>query len=114
MMIFSGFVVLLFVPIHLDTFNFGAWYDWVGHEGARDLHRLVIDVFHKPMYVLWYLIALPILGAHAWHGFGSAFESLGVPYRPWLAGVGRALAVVLTIGFMAVPIYVYFFTGGAS
>jgi succinate dehydrogenase / fumarate reductase cytochrome b subunit len=113
-MILSGLVMLVFVPLHIDTFKFGTWYDWAGHEHARDLYRLVIEIFHKPLYVIGYLAALAILGAHAWHGFGSAFESLGVSYRPWLAGAGRALALVLTLGFMAVPIYVYFFTGGAS
>jgi succinate dehydrogenase / fumarate reductase cytochrome b subunit len=113
-MIFSGLVLLVFVPIHLHTFKFGAYYDWTGHQGARDLYRLVIEVFHKPIFVLWYLIALPILGAHAYHGFGSAFESLGVSYKPWLAGAGRLLALVLTAGFMAVPIYVWFFTGAPS
>jgi len=113
-MIFSGLVMLLFVPLHIATFKFGTWYDWSGHEGARDLYRLVVEIFRKPAYVIFYLVALPILGAHAWHGFGSAFESLGVRYRSWLAGFGHALAVLLTIGFALVPIYVYFFTGGAS
>ena len=113
-MIFSGLVLLVFVPIHLHTFKFGEYYEWAGHQGARDLYRLVIEVFHKPIFVLWYLIALPILGAHAYHGFGSAFESLGVAYRPWLRGAGQALAVVLTAGFMAVPVYVWFFTGAPS
>jgi len=113
-MIFSGLIVLAFVPIHLHTFKFGEYYDWAGHDHARDLYRLVIEVFHKPIFVLWYLIALPILGAHAYHGFGSAFESLGVSYRSGLAGAGRVLAVVLTAGFMAVPIYVWFFTGAPS
>jgi len=113
-MIFSGLVMLVFVPLHILTFKFGPYYDWAGHEGARDLHKLVIEIFRKPDYVIAYLVALPILGAHAWHGFGSAFESLGVSYRPWLGGLGRALAVVITAGFVVVPIYVYFFLGGAS
>ena len=113
-MIFSGIVMLVFVPLHIITFKFGPYYDWAGHEGARDLHRLVIEVFHKPGYVLGYVVSLSILGAHAWHGFGSAFESLGVSYRPWLGGLGRALAVVITAGFVLVPIYVYLFLGGAS
>jgi succinate dehydrogenase cytochrome b subunit len=113
-MILSGIVMLVFVPLHLITFKWGAFYDWAGHDHARDLHRLVIEIFHEPLYVVWYLVALPILGSHAWHGFGSAFESLGVRYRPWLAGFGRALAVALTAGFMAVPIWVYLFSGGGS
>lgn len=113
-MILSGLVMLAFVPLHIMTFKFGAWYEVTDDPQIRDLHRLVVEVFQKPVYVVWYLVALPILGAHAWHGFGSAFESVGVRYRPWIHGSGRALAVVLTLGFIAVPIYVYFFAGGGS
>ena len=113
-MILSGVVMLVFVPLHILTFKLGTWYEWAEHPGVRDLHRLVVEVFHKPIYVVWYLVALPILGFHAYHGFGSAFESLGVPYRPWLAGVGKGIAVVLTVGFMLVPAYLYFVAGGGS
>jgi succinate dehydrogenase / fumarate reductase, cytochrome b subunit len=111
-MILSGVVMLVFVPLHLETFKFGAWYTTADGE-MRDLHRLVIEVFQSPLYTLWYLVAMPILGAHAWHGFGSGFESLGVSYKRELRMFGRALAVVLTIGFMAVPVYVLL-GGGAS
>lgn len=113
-MILSGLVMLAFVPLHIITFKFGPYYEWVGHEGARDLHKLVIEVFQKPLYVVGYVAALGVLGAHAWHGFGSAFESLGVSHKPWLGGFGRALAAVLTAGFILVPVYVYFFVGGGS
>jgi succinate dehydrogenase / fumarate reductase cytochrome b subunit len=113
-MIFSGLVMLVFVPLHIVTFKFGPWYDVAAEPGVRDLHRLVVEIFQKPLYVVWYLVALPVLGAHAWHGFGSAFESVGVSYRPWLAGFGRALAVIITAGFLVVPVYVYFLAGGAS
>lgn len=111
-MIFSGIVMLVFIPLHLITFKFGPHY--VTADGQmRDLHRLVLEVFGSPLYTIWYLVALPVLGVHAWHGFGSGFESLGVAYSKDLRRVGQALAVVLTIGFMAVPIYVML-RGGAS
>lgn len=111
-MIVSGIVMLVFVPLHLETFKFGAWY--MTPDGSmRDLHRLVIEAFSRPVITIWYLVSLPLLGFHAWHGFGSAFESLGVAYSKELRRVGQALAVALTIGFLAVPVYVLF-GGGAS
>jgi succinate dehydrogenase / fumarate reductase cytochrome b subunit len=113
-MIFSGVVMLVFVPLHILTFKFGAWYDSVDHPGVRDLHRLVLEEFQRPGFVVWYLVALTVLGAHAWHGFGSAFESIGVSQRSWIRAIGKALTAVLWAGFCAVPIYVYFFVGGAS
>ena len=110
-MILSGIVLLLFVPFHLKTFKFGAWYETA--DGAmRDLHRLVIEVFASPGYTAFYLVTLPLLGFHAWHGFGSAFESMGVSYKRELRIAGKALAVVLTAGFMAVPVWVFFYGGG--
>jgi succinate dehydrogenase / fumarate reductase cytochrome b subunit len=110
-MIFSGIVMLVFVPLHLFTFKFGTHYD-TADGSMRDLHRLVVEVFRNPAYVIWYLVALPILGVHAWHGFGSGFESLGVAYSKELRRVGQGLAVLLTLGFLAVPVAVIL--GGAS
>lgn len=111
-MIVSGIVMLVFVPLHIATFKFGAWY--TADDGQmRDLYRLVVEVFQNPLALAWYFIALPILGVHAWHGFGSGFESLGVTYSKELRRFGQALAVVLTIGFLAVPLYVML-GGGAS
>ena len=111
-MIASGVVMLVFVPLHIATFKFGPYYATADGQ-MRDLYRLVIEVFHSPFYTLWYLVALPILGTHAWHGFGSGFESLGVSYSKELRRAGQALAVVLTLGFLAVPFYVLL-GGGAS
>ncbi|HEY2776013.1 MAG TPA: succinate dehydrogenase cytochrome b subunit [Candidatus Binatia bacterium] len=104
-MIFSGIVMLVFVPLHLVTFKFGPHYT-TADGSMRDLYRLVLEVFRSPLYTTWYLVALPILGVHAWHGFGSGFESLGVSYSRELRRFGQALAVALTVGFMAVPVYV--------
>jgi succinate dehydrogenase / fumarate reductase cytochrome b subunit len=111
-MIVSGIVMLVFVPLHILTFKFGTYY--ATEDGQmRDIHRLVMEVFRNPLYVAWYLVALPILGTHAWHGFGSGFESLGVAYSKGLRRLGQTIAVVLTLGFIAVPIFVIL-GGGAS
>jgi succinate dehydrogenase / fumarate reductase cytochrome b subunit len=52
-MIFSGLVVLVFVPIHLWTFKFGAWYQTAETPPIRDLYRLVVEVFRDPLHVAW-------------------------------------------------------------
>lgn len=111
-MIFSGILMLLFVPLHLITFKFGAWY--VTEDGQmRDLYKLVLEVFRNPVHLGWYLVALPVLGVHAWHGFGSGFESLGVAWSKELRRFGQLLAVIITVGFMAVPVFVML-GGGAK
>lgn len=111
-MIFSGLLLLVFVPLHLITFKFGAVYT-TADGSMRDLHQLVMEVFRNPLYVIWYFVALPVLGVHAWHGFGSAFESIGLSYSSEMRRLGKAIAVILTLGFIAVPVYVVL-GGGAS
>jgi succinate dehydrogenase / fumarate reductase cytochrome b subunit len=106
-MILSGIFVLAFVPVHLWTFKWGPHYASVGDPSVRDLHRLVIEEFHEPLEVIWYVAAMLIIGMHLWHGFGSGLESLGVTDRPWLRRIGQALALAITVGFVVVPIAVY-------
>lgn len=105
-MIASGLVLLVFVPLHLITFKFGAYYETATTPPVRDLHRLVLEVFRDPMYVTWYVVAMAVVGFHLWHGFGSAFETVGVGYRPAIRWAGRALAVVVAGGFAIIPIVV--------
>jgi succinate dehydrogenase / fumarate reductase cytochrome b subunit len=112
-MILSGLVVLVFVPLHLWTFKFGPYYAASGATPVRDLHRLVVEVFQDPVHVIWYVLAMGVIGFHLWHGFGSGFESLGVAYRTPLRRFGQLLAIVLSGGFAAIPIILYL-TGGAS
>jgi len=113
-MIYTGLVMLAFVPMHLATFKYGTWYEVEGANGqVRDLYRLAIEVFRSPIQSAWYLSALGLLGFHAWHGFGSGFESLGVAHKAGLRRCGQVLALILTLGFMVVPLYVMF-GGGAS
>ncbi len=109
-MIFTGLVVLGFVPLHIWTFKFGAYYE-SAEPGMRDIHRLVLEEFQNPAWVAWYVLAMVVVGFHLWHGFGSAFETLGVHYRVPLRRFGQGLAVVLAGGFLLIPVLV-FLTGG--
>lgn len=115
-MIFSGLLALLFVPLHIWEFKFGTYYDSATHPGTRDLARLVLEEFQNPVEVAWYTLAMVVLGFHAFHGIGSAFESLGVSLnqRAWLKNGGRALALLIFAGFILIPISIHFFMGGAS
>ena len=114
-MIFHGSLLLIFIVLHLITFKYGHQYETVV-DGIkmRDLHKLVIEVFHDPMYVAWYAFCLVCLGFHLSHGFYSAFASLGFyhpRYSPWLSRFGYVYAFVVAAGFLSQPIYVYFFAG---
>ncbi|MFC1554602.1 succinate dehydrogenase cytochrome b subunit [candidate division KSB1 bacterium] len=109
-MIFTGFVVIVFLVLHISNFKYG-----VGSEIEEDLYQRVYDAFSNPVYTFTYVLALVLLGFHLRHGFWSAFQSLGVShprYSPFIYGLGITIALVLAAGFVAIPLYI-FFTGGA-
>jgi len=106
-MIFTGLFLLAFVPAHLITFKFGTHYDTTIGPPMRDLHRLVLEIFSSPAYVVFYVVAMGLVGFHLWHGVGSGFQSTGVYYRKGLRTFGQIFAVVIAGGFLIIPILVY-------
>lgn len=106
-MIVSGLVLLVFVPLHLWTFKYGPHYTSAADPAVRDLYRLVLEEFTEVGEVIWYEVAMLVIGFHLWHGFGSAFESLGVRYRVTLQRFGHLLAVVIAGGFALIPLWVF-------
>ena len=109
-MIYTGVVTAIFVVLHVRAFKYGTYYQVEGSE-ARDLYRLVVEFFQSPLNVLFYEACLVLLGFHLWHGFSSAFESLGADeprYTPRVLLLGKILAVVIAGGFVAIPLWVYF------
>jgi succinate dehydrogenase / fumarate reductase, cytochrome b subunit len=114
-MIYTGLLTLVFVILHVKTFKFGTEY-LVANGDERDLYRLVVEVFHNPVAVGFYEVCLVLVGFHLWHGFASAFESLGIDqprYTPIILLASKALAIVLAAGFLFIPLWIYF-TGGRS
>lgn len=106
-MILTGIFLIVFVPLHLWTFKYGPHYASPADPAVRDLHRLVIEEFHEPLEVVWYVGAMLIIGFHLWHAFGSGLASLGIDDRDWLRRAGQVLAVAITVGFVVVPIAVW-------
>lgn len=115
-MILSGISLAIFVVIHLLHFKFGpaeaqGYLTTIDGQPARDLYRLVIEEFHKPLPTIAYVAFMLFLGLHLRHGFWSAFQSLGVGsprLTPAINTAALILALVLAIGFLALPVYVYF------
>jgi succinate dehydrogenase / fumarate reductase, cytochrome b subunit len=111
-MIFTGIVVFAFVVLHLRKFKFGTWYETP--EGIRDLYRLQLEIFSSPAYVVFYMVAMAVIGFHLWHGLPSIAQSLGADHRkytPRILWIGRALAVLIAGGFFFLPLYTYFIGG---
>jgi len=118
-MLITGIVLLVFTVVHLKTFKFGTYYQTEVHGvEMRDLYRLVVEKFHPGHegYVLFYVVCMLFLGFHLRHAFWSAFQSLGLHhprYTPIIYGVGVVLAVLLAVGFLVLPVYLYFQGAGS-
>lgn len=114
-MILSGFIILVFVVVHIIQFKYGPEYlvtnSADGTPGVRDIYRLVTQQFSTTWIMIFYVFCLTVIGIHLWHGLTSALNSLGVDsprYTPALLKIGRILAVVMSAAFLSLPLWVYF------
>lgn len=112
-MILTGTITALFVVTHLMTFKYGPYHETAA--GIRDLYSLQLAVFSSPFYVAFYVVAMIVIIFHLWHGASSAMQSLGFNNPRWaprfIVG-GRILAVVLGLGFAALPVYTFLLGAG--
>ncbi|WP_413585864.1 succinate dehydrogenase cytochrome b subunit [Bdellovibrio sp. HCB274] len=110
-MAIQGSLILVFVILHLITFKYGSYYETnVGGVPMRDLAKLMEEVFQQPGYVVWYVIALVILGFHLKHGVGSTFQSLGLmegTYRNVWTKLSIGYGIIVALGFIAQPLYLF-------
>jgi succinate dehydrogenase / fumarate reductase cytochrome b subunit len=108
---YTGFVILVFLILHILDLKFGPEYSATyGGVEMRDLYRLTLEYFADPIHVGGYLFTMLLLGIHVSHGFWSAFQSLGFnhpKYNDCLKMASKAFAVVVCIGFSALPIFCY-------
>ncbi|MBX2962245.1 MAG: succinate dehydrogenase cytochrome b subunit [Cyclobacteriaceae bacterium] len=111
-----GTIILLFIVIHLKDFwaqmHFGAVpvVDYDGKQ-VRDLASLVDLWFAKAWYVGVYVFCMGALAFHLWHGFESAFQTLGLnhlKYNAVISFVGRAFAIIVPLLFALIPIAMFF------
>ena len=113
-----GILILAFIFLHMGDFwlkmKMGQL-DMVEYEGydyaVKDLYARVNMAFAELWIVVCYLIGLAALAFHLIHGFGSAFQTLGLrhkKYTPLIHGVGVAYSILIPIGFAIIPLYVYF------
>lgn len=111
-MAFTGVVLLIFTIIHINTFALGETETiTVAGEQFSDLKTLVLNTFQSPVYAFGYTIVMILLGVHLGHGVWSAFISLTMRSKKTSAvmyTVGVVLAILLAVGFLFIPLYIYF------
>ena len=108
-MIYTGILLLIFVIAHIWLFKFGD-HEIYG-EGKKNLYKTVVTAFKNPGLVVFTVVAMILLGLHLRHGFWSAFQSLGWAndrYLPVLEKLAMVFAVLLAIGFILLPVLLFF------
>jgi len=112
-MIVSGLWLLAFLFIHVKAFRFSPVYEWPA--GGRDLYRQEFENLSNPLVVGFYVLSMLVVGSHLWHGFSSAFQSLGVDHprvTPLLLKAGKVFAIAIAGGFMIIAVWVYLHQAG--
>lgn len=115
-MAITGSIVFIFLIWHLVTFKFGPT-ELITVDGTelRDLRSLMIARFLSPWYSFGYVIVMALIIVHLSHGFWSAFISLGMKNNRKISRTiqltGYVVSIVLMLGFIFIPLYIYF-TGG--
>ena len=81
----------------------------------KDLHKLTLDFFKDAKYGLFftigYVLAMIALSFHLWHGFQSAFQSIGVnssKLTPVIKFFGKAFAIIVPLLFAIIPVILHF------
>lgn len=107
-----GIIILVFLVIHFKDF----WYAYkfgalpLDENGHKDLYTLVISAFQHLGYVILYIVSIIALGFHLLHGVYNAHRTLGLydPFYTRLVKVlGAIFAVLMTIGYLVIPILIY-------
>lgn len=114
-----GTLILLFLIMHISHF-------WVPSRVTHDLapvayrngsvetHNLFLrmyEVFQQPLIVILYVLGVISLAYHLFHGFHSAFRSLGVhnkKYLLMLKSLGYGYTIIVCLLFALMPISMYF------
>lgn len=112
-----GTLVFIFLVVHIAHF-------WVparithnlepvtyGYTETHNSFLRMYEVFQNPLVVILYLVGVLALAYHLFHGFHSAFRSLGVHNRKYLSmlqTLGYWFTIIVCLLFALMPISMYF------
>lgn len=116
-MIHTGAIILAVLIYHLYNFFFQAKFghiDEVTYSGIvyEDMGKMVLEKFSHLSHVLIYVGWLLFLGFHLDHAFHSGLQTLGLnhnKYTPAIFTLSRIIAIIMTVGFIIIPLVIYFY-----
>lgn len=110
----SGVVLLLYIISHLLDFSLNDHHSAMAFINGVDygLYGLVYNSFQSPVKVIWYMIGMLAVGAHLHHAVQSVFQTFGLnhnKYTPCIKKTSAIIALVLSVSFASIPLYLYMF-----
>jgi succinate dehydrogenase / fumarate reductase cytochrome b subunit len=106
-----GSIILIFLVIHLRNFWGPSRVDlYLNGDPQVNQFADMKVIFSQWYYVVLYLLGVFALFWHLFHGFQSAFQTLGIRrgrYAPLIIGIGMAYTFIVTILFALMPILIY-------
>jgi len=112
-----GTFILAFLLIHMGDFWLKMKLDqlpYVSYPGEsgefKDLYSRTAEAFSNLYIVAAYIAGMIVLAFHLWHGFQSAFQTLGLnhpKYSPFIKGLGKWFSILVPLGFAIIPIWYY-------
>lgn len=107
-----GTLLLFFLVIHISKFFVDTKIALYGSGDAG--HNLYYDM--KEEFAKWWIVVIYLCGVislfwHLLHGFGSAFQTLGINhkrYTPIIKTLGTVYTVIICLLFALMPLAFYF------
>lgn len=113
-----GTLIFMLLILHISKFW---WSSRITHDmtqvsydgGQTEMHNVFLrmyDVFQSPVIVVIYVLSVLFLGFHLWHGFHSAFRSMGVHNKKYLGllkGLGYGFTVIVCLLFALMPVSMF-------
>jgi succinate dehydrogenase / fumarate reductase cytochrome b subunit len=116
-MMYTGLTILAFVIFHLAHFTWGKIQPehytgtWMLPDGrtTHDVYKMTIAGFKVAWISIIYILCVSMVMMHLQHAIQSAVQTLGFRhprYTPMVLKAGAAIATVLWLGFISIPISV--------
>lgn len=110
-----GTIIFIFLLVHMYQFWLQMKMDvlpYVEYDGVsvKNLFLPVKEAFTDLGFVIFYVVSMYVVGVHLWHGFQSAFQTLGLNHRkytPFIHFIGKAYSILVALGFALIPIIFY-------
>jgi succinate dehydrogenase / fumarate reductase, cytochrome b subunit len=116
----AGEIITSIAKIEHETYFYDSKGLRIG-EGYKDLHSVVFAFFGQSrdgvttnsmalIATILYVLSMAVLAFHLWHGFASAFQSLGLRhkrYTPAISFIGKTFAIIVPLLFAIIPVAIY-------